>query len=104
MSRGESFGEASLNQTRQMREEIKQDILRKLRGGGSVKSATQNNVTFEDYKENTCLYAFDLTQDFSANDPFVNVTPSGDILIHLKFDADLPEIVTLIADVEIDKS
>ncbi|GFR16911.1 uncharacterized protein TNCT_519831 [Trichonephila clavata] len=70
----------------------------------------KTNVTFDDYKENTRLYVFDLTQDFSASDPFANVTSSGDISIHLKFDVDLPETVTLIAYiemqslVEIDKS
>ncbi|GFV62235.1 uncharacterized protein TNCV_4271991 [Trichonephila clavipes] len=55
----------------------------------------KTNVTFEDYKENTCLYVFDLTQDFSASNSFENVTRSRDISIHLKCDADLPETVTL---------
>ncbi|GFR16914.1 uncharacterized protein TNCT_519841 [Trichonephila clavata] len=43
MSRGKSFGEASRNQLRQVREEIKQDILRKLRGGGGVKRKKQSS-------------------------------------------------------------
>ncbi|GFV33567.1 uncharacterized protein TNCV_4566821 [Trichonephila clavipes] len=43
MSRRKSFGEASRNQIRQVREEIKQDILRKLRGGGSVKRKKQSS-------------------------------------------------------------
>ncbi|GFX21471.1 uncharacterized protein TNCV_1398851 [Trichonephila clavipes] len=68
------------------------------------------NVSYDDYKENVCLYVFDLTQDKSASEPFENVTRSGDISIHLKFDADLPETATLIAYmempslIEIDKS
>ncbi|GBM57140.1 hypothetical protein AVEN_36160-1 [Araneus ventricosus] len=68
------------------------------------------NVTLEEYKDNTCLYVFDLTQDYSASDPFMNVARSGDISIHLKFDEDLPETVTLLVYmemqslIEIDKS
>ncbi|GFU09405.1 uncharacterized protein TNCV_143841 [Trichonephila clavipes] len=70
----------------------------------------KTNITFVEYKENTCLYVFDLTQDFSASDPFANVTRSGDISIHLKFEEDLAETVTLIVYmemqslIEIDKS
>ncbi|GFY07932.1 uncharacterized protein TNCV_2579641 [Trichonephila clavipes] len=70
----------------------------------------KTNITFVEYKENTCLYVFDLTQDFSASDPFANVTRSGDISIHLKFEEDLVETVTLIVYmemqslIEIDKS
>ncbi|GBM86884.1 hypothetical protein AVEN_207395-1 [Araneus ventricosus] len=68
------------------------------------------NVTLEEYKDNTCLYVFDLTQHYSASDPFMNVARSGDISIHLKFDEDLPETVTLLVYmemqslIEIDKS
>ncbi|GBN27048.1 hypothetical protein AVEN_9052-1 [Araneus ventricosus] len=58
------------------------------------------NVTLEEYKDNTCLYVFDLTQDYSASDPFINVARSGDISIHLKFDEDLPETVTLLVSME----
>ncbi|GBM67542.1 hypothetical protein AVEN_73678-1 [Araneus ventricosus] len=43
------------------------------------------NVTLEEYKD-TCLYVFDLAQDYSASDPFMNVARSGDISIPLKFD------------------
>ncbi|GFQ68860.1 uncharacterized protein TNCT_206041 [Trichonephila clavata] len=118
MSQGKSFKEASKYQWRQVGEEIKKDILHKLKGGGGVKRKKQSsrrdqekkvlrerlqhktNANFEDYKENTCLYVFDLTQDFSASDPFGNVTRSGDISIHLKFGADLPETATLIAYME----
>ncbi|GBM28873.1 hypothetical protein AVEN_43586-1 [Araneus ventricosus] len=57
-------------------------------------------VTLEEYKENTCLYVFDLTQDYSASDPFMNVARSGDTSIHLKFDEDLPETVTLLLYME----
>ncbi|GFW08411.1 uncharacterized protein F54H12.2 [Trichonephila clavipes] len=70
----------------------------------------KTNVSYDDYKENICLYVFDLTQDKSASEPFGNVTRSGDISIHLKFDAELPETATLIAYmempslIEIDKS
>lgn len=70
----------------------------------------KTNVPFNEYKESTCLYVFDLTQDFSASDPFSNVTRSGDISIHLKFNEDLSETVTLIVYmemqslIEIDKS
>ncbi|GFY45648.1 uncharacterized protein TNIN_204401 [Trichonephila inaurata madagascariensis] len=49
------------------------------------------NVTLEDYKNNTCLYIFDLPQDFSASDTFMNVARSRDISVHLKFDEDLQE-------------
>ncbi|GBM98255.1 hypothetical protein AVEN_168782-1 [Araneus ventricosus] len=59
------------------------------------------NVTLEEYKDNTCFYAFDLTQDFSASGPFVNVARSGVISIHLKFHEDLPETVTLLVYMEI---
>ncbi|GFU19418.1 uncharacterized protein F54H12.2 [Nephila pilipes] len=68
------------------------------------------NITLDEYKNNTCLYAFDLTQDYSANDPFNNVAQCGDISIHLKIDEILPETVTLVVYmemqylVEIDKS
>ncbi|GBM37205.1 Uncharacterized protein F54H12.2 [Araneus ventricosus] len=68
------------------------------------------NITLDEYKNNTCLYAFDLTQDYSASDPFNNVARSGDISIHLKFDEILPETVTLVVYmemqslIEIDKS
>ncbi|GFQ74037.1 uncharacterized protein TNCT_489071 [Trichonephila clavata] len=68
------------------------------------------NVTREEYKNNTCLYVFDLTQDFSASDPFMNVARSGDISVHLKFDEDLLETLTLLVYmemqslIEIDKS
>ncbi|GBN84936.1 hypothetical protein AVEN_265772-1 [Araneus ventricosus] len=68
------------------------------------------NVTLEEYKDNTCLYVFDLTQDYSASDPFMNVARSGDMSIHLTFDEDLPETVTLLVYmemqslIEIDKS
>ncbi|GFS63404.1 uncharacterized protein TNCV_2239521 [Trichonephila clavipes] len=70
----------------------------------------KTNVSYDDYKENICLYVFDLTQEKSASEPFGNVTRSGDISIHLKFDAELPETATLIAymempsRIEIDKS
>ncbi|GFX62986.1 uncharacterized protein TNCV_1100791 [Trichonephila clavipes] len=76
-----------------------------------VKNAQhKTNVSYDDYKENICLYVFDHTQDKSASEPFGNVTRSGDISIHLKFDAELPETATLIAYmempslIEIDKS
>ncbi|GFV12877.1 uncharacterized protein TNCV_581911 [Trichonephila clavipes] len=68
------------------------------------------NVTLEEYKNNTCLYIFDLTQDFSASDTFRNVARSGDISVHLKFDEDLQETLTLLVYmemqslIEIDKS
>ncbi|GIX82580.1 uncharacterized protein CEXT_275201 [Caerostris extrusa] len=68
------------------------------------------NVTLEEYKDNTCLYVFDLTQDFSASDPFMNVARSGDISINLKFLEDFPETITLLVYmemqslIEIDKS
>ncbi|GFW78509.1 uncharacterized protein TNCV_5110501 [Trichonephila clavipes] len=58
------------------------------------------NVSYDDYKENICLYVFDLTQDKSASEPFGNATRSGDISIHLKFDAELHETATLIAYME----
>ncbi|GBM77672.1 hypothetical protein AVEN_226058-1 [Araneus ventricosus] len=67
------------------------------------------NITLEEYKDNTCLYVVDLTQDYSASDPFMNVARSGDISIHLKFGEDIPETVTLLVDmkmqslIEIDK-
>ncbi|GFY23501.1 uncharacterized protein TNCV_3941931 [Trichonephila clavipes] len=70
----------------------------------------KTNVSYDDYKENICLYVFDLTQYKSASEPFGNVTRSGDISIHLKFDAELSETATLIAYmempllIEIDKS
>ncbi|GFY21086.1 uncharacterized protein TNCV_3991301 [Trichonephila clavipes] len=70
----------------------------------------KTNVSYDDYKENTCLHVFDLTQDKSASEPFGNVTQNGDISIHLKFDAELLETTTLIAYmempsfIEIDKS
>ncbi|GBN40345.1 hypothetical protein AVEN_78858-1 [Araneus ventricosus] len=73
-------------------------------------SQHNTNVTLEEYKDSTCLYVFDLTQDYSASDPFMNVARSGDISIHLKFDEDLPETVTLLVYmemqslIEIDKS
>ncbi|GFR19612.1 uncharacterized protein TNCT_375181 [Trichonephila clavata] len=67
------------------------------------------NVTCEEYKNNTCLYVFDLTQDFSASDPFMNVARSGDISVHLKFDEDLETLTLLVymemqSLIEIDKS
>ncbi|GFT48590.1 uncharacterized protein F54H12.2 [Nephila pilipes] len=68
------------------------------------------NITLDEYKNNTCLYTFDITQDYSASDPFNNMARSGDILIHLKFDEILPETVTLVVYmemqslIEIDKS
>ncbi|GIY63403.1 uncharacterized protein CEXT_148631 [Caerostris extrusa] len=58
------------------------------------------NVTFEEYKDNTCLYVFDLIQDFSASDPLMNVARSGDISINLKFDEDIPETITLLVYME----
>ncbi|GBN88053.1 hypothetical protein AVEN_247743-1 [Araneus ventricosus] len=73
-------------------------------------SQQNTNVTLEEYKDNTCLYVFDLKQDYSASDSFMNVARSGDISIHLKFDEDLPETVTLLVYmemqslIEIDKS
>ncbi|GFW07003.1 uncharacterized protein TNCV_3691991 [Trichonephila clavipes] len=75
-----------------------------------IQTQHKTNVSYDDYKENICLYVFDLTQDKSASEPFGNVTRSGDISIHLKFDAELPETATLIAYmempslIEIDKS
>ncbi|GBM33679.1 hypothetical protein AVEN_203713-1 [Araneus ventricosus] len=68
------------------------------------------NITLEENKNNTCLYVFDLTQDYSASDPFNNIARSGDISIHLKFDENLPETFTLLVYmemqslIEIDKS
>ncbi|GFV74357.1 uncharacterized protein F54H12.2 [Trichonephila clavipes] len=70
----------------------------------------KTNVSYDDYKKNISLYVFDLAQDKSASEPFGNMMRSGDILIHLKFDAELLETVTLIAYmempslIEIDKS
>ncbi|GFU76573.1 uncharacterized protein TNCV_1940611 [Trichonephila clavipes] len=52
------------------------------------------NVTLNEYKNNTCLYIFDLTQDFSASDTFMNVARSGDISVLLKFDEDFQETLT----------
>ncbi|GBM64445.1 hypothetical protein AVEN_148448-1 [Araneus ventricosus] len=37
------------------------------------------NVTLQEYKDNTCLYVFELTQVFPASDPFMNVARSGGI-------------------------
>lgn len=68
------------------------------------------NVTFEEYKTDLCFYVFDMTQDSSAGSPFANIVRNGDISVHLKFDSDLSETITLIAYlefqalVEIDKS
>ncbi|GFY04092.1 uncharacterized protein F54H12.2 [Trichonephila clavipes] len=68
------------------------------------------NLTLEEYKNNTCLYVFDLTQYYSDSDPFNNIGRSGDISIHLKFDEVLPETVTFLVYmemqslIEIDKS
>ncbi|GFX77164.1 uncharacterized protein F54H12.2 [Trichonephila clavipes] len=68
------------------------------------------NITLEQYKNNTCLYVFDLTQDYSDSDLFNNIARSGDISIYLKFDEVLPETVTLLVYmemqslIEIDKS
>ncbi|GFY21085.1 uncharacterized protein TNCV_3991291 [Trichonephila clavipes] len=42
MSQGKSFKEASKYQLRQVDEEIKNDILRKLKGGGGVKRKIQS--------------------------------------------------------------
>ncbi|GFT58534.1 uncharacterized protein F54H12.2 [Nephila pilipes] len=73
-------------------------------------SQHDTNITPDEYKNNTCLYTFDLAQDYSASDPFNNVAGSGDISIHLKFDEILPETVTLAVYmemqslIEIDKS
>ncbi|GBM45509.1 hypothetical protein AVEN_210238-1 [Araneus ventricosus] len=73
-------------------------------------SQHNTNVTLEEYKDNTCLYVFDLTQVYSASDPFMNVARRVDISIHLKFDEDLPETVALLVYmemqslIEIDKS
>ncbi|GFT36542.1 uncharacterized protein NPIL_52121 [Nephila pilipes] len=53
-------------------------------------SQLNTNVTLEEYKDNTCLYDFDLTQDFSSSDPFMNVARSDGISLHLKFAEDLP--------------
>ncbi|XP_054714664.1 uncharacterized protein F54H12.2-like [Uloborus diversus] len=70
----------------------------------------KTNISCNSYMENSCFYCFNLTQDYSASSPFANITRSGDISIHLKFDDDLPETVTLIAYmemqalIEIDKS
>ncbi|GFY28659.1 uncharacterized protein TNCV_3440261 [Trichonephila clavipes] len=66
-----------------------------------ISAQHKTNVSYDDYKENIYLYVFDLTQDKSASEPFGNVTRSGDISIHLKFDAELPETATLIAYMEI---
>ncbi|GFY55655.1 uncharacterized protein TNIN_424381 [Trichonephila inaurata madagascariensis] len=68
------------------------------------------NVTLEEYKNNTSLYIFDLTQDISASDTFRNIARSGNISVHLKFDEDLQETLTLLVYmemqslIEIDKS
>ncbi|GFU47844.1 hypothetical protein TNCV_515501 [Trichonephila clavipes] len=43
MSQGKSFKEASKYQLRQVGEEIKKDILRKLKGGGGVKRKKQSS-------------------------------------------------------------
>ncbi|GIY09763.1 uncharacterized protein CEXT_745551 [Caerostris extrusa] len=56
----------------------------------------KTNVSPEDYKDNICLYVLDLKQDFSASDPFMNIARSGEILIHLKFDNNLPDTVTFV--------
>ncbi|GFT88599.1 uncharacterized protein TNCV_905081 [Trichonephila clavipes] len=75
-----------------------------------ISAQHKTNISYDDYKENICLYVFDLTQEKSASEPFGNVTRSGDISIHLKFDAELPKTATLIAYmempslIEIDKS
>lgn len=68
------------------------------------------NISFEEYKDSLCFYAFDLTQDTSAGSPFSNIVRNGDIAVHLKFGSDLPETLTLVAYmefqslIEIDKS
>ncbi|GFU87500.1 uncharacterized protein TNCV_2446341 [Trichonephila clavipes] len=45
----------------------------------------KTNVSYDDYKENICLYVFDLTQDKSASEPFGNVTRSGDSRLRYGF-------------------
>ena len=73
-------------------------------------SQTQTNITYEEYKKGLCFYAFNLTQDYSGDEGHVNITRTGDLSIHLKFDQDLTETVTLICYmelqslIEIDKS
>lgn len=68
------------------------------------------NISFESYKYDNALYIFDLTQDFSGGVAHANIIRSGDLAIHLKFEKDLPETLTLIvylefqANIEIDKS
>lgn len=67
------------------------------------------NIKYDEYKD-LCFYVFDLTQDFSASDPFSNVLRSGDLSVQLRFEKDLPETVTLLVYlemqslIEIDKS
>ncbi|GFW45069.1 uncharacterized protein TNCV_4513831 [Trichonephila clavipes] len=54
MSRGKSFREASRNQFRQAGNEIKQDILRKLRGGGGIKRKKHTPKKTDKEKEILC--------------------------------------------------
>lgn len=68
------------------------------------------NVSYEEYKDSLCFYIFDLTQDYSASAEHLNIGRTGEISIHLKFESDLNETITLISYlefqslIEIDKS
>ena len=68
------------------------------------------NITYDEYKNGLCFYVFNLTQDYSSDEGHVNITRSGDLSIHLKFDDPLTETLTLLcymemqSSLEIDKS
>lgn len=68
------------------------------------------NITYEEYKKGYCLYAFDLTPDFSASESHISVAQNANLTIDFKFARPLSETVTLIAyalyrnTIEIDKA
>lgn len=68
------------------------------------------NINFSEYKNGYTLYAFDLTPDMASGENHMSIVKSGNIAIDVKFNASLPETVTLVcyaeyrSTVEIDKS
>lgn len=68
------------------------------------------NIGYDEYKGGLCFYVFNLTQDYSSDEGHVNITRTGDLSIHLKFEDALSETVTLLcylelqSTLEIDKS
>lgn len=65
-------------------------------GTGIHFSNEGNTISYDDYKNGYCLYAFDLTPDISGHESHWNLQKNGSLRAELRFDEPLNETIVVI--------